>query len=62
MNDLLFNKQDLTTMASNIGEVLEIEVMDSYIKRMMGPMVTIEVLNIARVPRYVKIPSINPYD
>jgi hypothetical protein len=42
--------------------VLEIEVMDSYIKRMMGPMVTIEVLNIARVPRYVKIPSINPYD
>ncbi len=32
MNDIFFNKRDLTTMASSIGEVLEIEAMDMYIK------------------------------
>jgi hypothetical protein len=30
-------------MASKLGEVLDIEAADSYIKRPAGPMVTIEV-------------------
>jgi hypothetical protein len=30
--------------------------MDLYIKRLMGPMVTIEVPNIAKLLGYVKIP------
>jgi hypothetical protein len=30
-------------MVSKLGEVLDIEVADSYIKRLAGPMVTVEV-------------------
>jgi hypothetical protein len=62
MNDLLFNKQDLTTMASSIREMLEIKAMNSYIKRLTNPMITIEVPNIATLLGNVKIPSVNPYD
>jgi hypothetical protein len=35
-------------MARNIGEVLDIEAPDSYIKRPAGPMVTIEVKGISK--------------
>jgi len=37
------NKKTLTIMASKIGELLDIKVANSYIKRPAGPMVTIEV-------------------
>lgn len=33
MNDLFFNKRDFTTMTSSIGEVLEIEAMNAYKKK-----------------------------
>lgn len=33
MTDIFFNKWDFTTMASSIGKVLEIEAMDTYVKR-----------------------------
>lgn len=49
----------LTTMASNIGKVLKIEPMDSYIKRSIGPMVTIEISDISRFLKYVKIPLVD---
>jgi hypothetical protein len=37
------NAKALTIMASKLGEVLDIEAADSYIKRLASPMVTIEV-------------------
>jgi hypothetical protein len=36
----------LTILASKLGEVLDIEAADSYIKRPAGPMVTVEVQDI----------------
>jgi hypothetical protein len=44
-------------MASKIGEVLEIEVVDSYIRRPTGPMITIELRDISKLPGYIRIPS-----
>jgi hypothetical protein len=44
-------------MASKIGEVLDIEAADSYMKRPVGPMVTIEVKDIAKLAGYIRIPS-----
>jgi hypothetical protein len=51
------NKRALTIMASKLGEVLKIEAADSYIKRPVGPMVTIEVKDIAKLVGYIRIPS-----
>jgi len=47
----------LTIMASNIGEVLDIESPNSYIKRPVGPMVTVEVGDISKLAGIIKIPS-----
>jgi hypothetical protein len=44
-------------MASKLGEVLEIEAADSYIKRPAGPMVTIEVKDIVKLAGHIRIPS-----
>jgi hypothetical protein len=44
-------------MASKIGEVLEIESTDSYIKRPAGPMITIKLKDISKLPGYIRIPS-----
>jgi len=44
-------------MANKIGEVLEIEAADSYIKRPAGPMITIELKDISKLPGYIRIPS-----
>ncbi len=44
-------------MANKIGEVLEIKAVDSYIKRPIGPMITIELKDISKLPRYIRIPS-----
>jgi len=51
------NTRALTLMASLLGEVLEIEAADSYIKRPAGPMVTIELRDISKLPGYIRIPS-----
>jgi hypothetical protein len=51
------NTRALTIMASKIGEVLEIEAVDSYIKRPAGPMITIELKDISKLPGYIRIPS-----
>jgi hypothetical protein len=51
------NERALTIMASKLGEVLNIEAADSYIKRPAGPMVTIEVKEITNLAGYIKIPS-----
>ncbi len=47
----------LTIMASSIGDVLDIESPDSYIKRPAGPMVTIEVKDINKLAGFIRIPS-----
>jgi hypothetical protein len=44
-------------MASKLGKMLDIEAIDSYIKRPAGPMVSIEVKDIAKLARYIRIPS-----
>jgi hypothetical protein len=44
-------------MASKIGEVLEIELEDSYIKRPVGPMITVETHDISKLAEYICIPS-----
>jgi hypothetical protein len=51
------NTRALTIMASKIGEVLEIEAIDLYIKRPVGPMITIELRDISKLPGYIRIPS-----
>lgn len=43
-------------MASKIGEVLDIESADSYMKRPAGPMVTVETKNITKLASYIRIP------
>jgi hypothetical protein len=51
------NTRAVTIMANKIGEVLEIEAADSYIKRPAGPMITIELKDISKFPGYIRIPS-----
>jgi hypothetical protein len=57
MHEQFRNTRALTIMANKLGEVLEIEAADSYIKRPTGPMITIELKNISKLPRYIRIPS-----
>jgi hypothetical protein len=51
------NTRALTIMASKLGEVLEIKAADSYIKRPAGPMITIELRDISKLPGYIRISS-----
>ncbi len=51
------NTTALTIMASKIGEVLEIEALDSYIKRPAGPMITIKLKDISKLSGYIRISS-----
>ncbi len=44
-------------MASKLGEVLEIEAAESYIKRPAKPVITIELRDISKLPGYIRIPS-----
>jgi hypothetical protein len=44
-------------MVSKIGEVLEIEPEDSYIKRPAGPIITVETRDIGKLARYICTPS-----
>jgi hypothetical protein len=51
------NTRALTIMASKLGEVLEIKATNSYIKRPIGPMITIELRDTSKLPGYIRIPS-----
>ncbi len=51
------NTKALIIMANKIGEVLEIEPKDSYIKRLVGPMIMVETRDIGKLVRYIRIPS-----
>ncbi len=44
-------------MARKIKEVLEIELKASYIKRPIGPMITVETRDIGKLVGYICIPS-----
>ncbi len=46
-----------TIMASSIGDVLDIESPDFYIKKPVGPMVTVEVKDISKLTGIIRIPS-----
>lgn len=47
----------LTIMASKIGEVLMIELVKSYVKKLAGPMITMEIQYISRLVGHICIPS-----
>jgi len=51
------NTKALTIMANKIGEVLKIEPTESYIKRLVGPLITIELKDISKLLGYIQIPS-----
>jgi hypothetical protein len=51
------NTKALTIIASKIGEVLEIESTDSYMKRPACPMIIVEVRDINKLTKYIRIPS-----
>ncbi len=51
------NKKALTIMASKIGEVLEIELKDSYIKKLVDPTITVETRDIGKLTEYIRILS-----
>jgi len=53
----LRTEKALTIMASSIGDVLDIKSPDFYIKRPAGPMVTVEVKDINKLARIIRIPS-----
>jgi hypothetical protein len=57
LHEQFWNTRALTIMASKIGEVLKIKLADSYIKRPVGPMITIELKDISKLPGYIRIPS-----
>jgi hypothetical protein len=57
LHEQFWNSKALTIMASKIGEVLEIESADSYIKRPAGPMITIKLKDISKLLGYIRIPS-----
>jgi hypothetical protein len=44
-------------MASKIGEVLQIEPVDLYMKKLAGPMITMEIQDISRLVGLIRIPS-----
>jgi hypothetical protein len=44
-------------MANKIGKVLEIKPEDSYIKRPVDPMITVETRDIGKFAKYIRIPS-----
>jgi hypothetical protein len=46
-------------MASSIGKVLDIESPNSYIKRPVGPMVTVKVRDISKLAGIIRIPSMS---
>ncbi|CAK9874558.1 unnamed protein product [Sphagnum jensenii] len=56
-HDQFRNERTLTIMASKLGEVLDIEAANCYMKRPAGPMVTIEVKDITKLAGYMRIPS-----
>jgi hypothetical protein len=51
------NEKALTILASKIGEVLDIEAADSYIKRPACPMVTVEVQDISKLAGFIRVPK-----
>jgi len=50
------NDKALTIMASKIGEVLEIEPVESYVKRPARRMITVEIQDISRLAGHIRIP------
>jgi len=51
------NDKAFTIMASKIGEVMEIELVELYMKRHAGLMITVEIQDISRLVGHILIPS-----
>jgi hypothetical protein len=51
------NTKAFIIMASKIGKVFKIEPEDSYIKRPIGPTITVETRDINKLVEYIHIPS-----
>lgn len=57
LHDQFRNVKALTIMASNIGDVLEIEPEELYMKRPVGLMITVEICDISKLDINIRIPS-----
>lgn len=75
LSGIFCNEADLTTIASAIGEVLDIDEREVYFTRLAGPVITVglewgpritvAMAEIGRLPGYIRIPSLdenNPLD
>jgi hypothetical protein len=51
------NEKTFTIMVSKIGVVLEIEPTESYVKRLVGSMITVEIQDISKLASHIRIPS-----
>ncbi len=56
------NKKDFTSLASKIGEVIKVESFESYVKHLTGLMVTIEVVDVSRLPSNILLPLLDLKD
>jgi hypothetical protein len=43
-------------MTSKIGEVMEIELVESYVKRLAGLMIIVEIRDISKLVGHIRIP------
>ncbi len=53
---------DITTLASKIDIVLEVESLESYIKHLTSPMIMFEVSNVTKIPRSILLQSLDLRD
>ncbi|KAH8963251.1 hypothetical protein BDL97_05G144000 [Sphagnum fallax] len=69
LSGIFCNEADLTTIASAIGEVLDIDEREVYFTRLAGPVITVglewgpritvAMAEIGRLPGYIRIPSLD---
>lgn len=53
------NVENLTSLASKIGQVFEVKSFDSHVKRPTGPVITVEVADVSKLPGCILLPSLD---
>jgi hypothetical protein len=56
--EYFYNDKTLIFIASKIGEVLEVKLVSSYIKRFANSMTMVELQDISKLVEFIKIPSL----
>jgi len=62
INFQFWNIVDITTLASKIDIVLEVESLESYIKHLTSPMIMFEVSNVTKLPQSILLQSLDLRD